>query len=136
MRFTLRPAAAGGQSSTPHLLLLCSTVLLPLFAVCSTRSVVVWWTHAAAFFLHLRTRAPLRLRCTLLGVCMSGKRNRVESEELDSPQDAKEGKMSASPMAVDPPKAIDEDLHRCVTLRGVTGSRAWRRGKPAVAVVS
>ena len=56
---------------------------------------------------------------------MSGKRSRVESEELDSPQAAKEGKMSASPMAVDPPKAIDEDLHRRVTAR--------RRGAPGVA---
>ena len=45
---------------------------------------------------------------------MSGRKHARESLEADDAQTHKSAKMT-SPMAVDP-KAIDEDLHRCVAV--------------------
>lgn len=96
-----------------------------LFVCCTVRRLRVW---RDAF-----TRAGRRVRG-----CMSGGKRGRDSGDLgvEEGQQHAAKKMSAqSPMAVDAPKAIDEDLHRCVTSRcadahGVHSTRCLQRRQP------
>jgi hypothetical protein len=97
----------------------------PTFCLaCTVRRLRVW---RDAF-----TRAGRRVRG-----CMSGGKRGRDSGDLgvEGQQHAAKKMSAQSPMAVDAPKAIDEDLHRCVTsscadAHGVHSTRCLQRRQP------